>query len=190
MTEAHRVVLDPSILGRMSSSMDHVREAWEGDVITLRATQQRLEDTERRLNSATDRLNDISADLRETKEANIVLINRNAQLAAQIQRLVESSVDAKKTLESVVDRALQSARDLPQVQLRTPPTRQAAPVAASTPEPTHVEAPQTAPVRDEFDQDDGTGLPTGKPVFLQSNEIHRTLLPVNDFGPRLQAAAE
>lgn len=161
-----RVLLDPSILGQISASMDPIRAAWDADVAALQETQVELADTKRLLNAAADRANDLQADLATARQENTALIHRNAYLEEEYRRLFESSMDVRDSLDKLATRVVASARSAPAIVK----PELAAEKPATEPIPT-----AATPVNDD-EEDDGTGLPLGRPTFLD-----RTMPPLNEF---------
>lgn len=109
----HRPILDPTILGRLSTSMVQFEQAWLADVTELRRVEAKMAAIERLLNSATDRASALQGDLRAARQENADLIRRNAHLEAQVQKLYENSLDAKDALEHLAARAVEAARTAP-----------------------------------------------------------------------------
>jgi hypothetical protein len=134
MAEQHRPVLDPAVARRVGESMGVFADAWQGDIDELRRVETELADTQRLLNAATDRANDLQGDLRTVRQENADLIKRNAHLEAQVQSLYEKSLDAKDALGHLAERAVESARSAPPVLAwrdpeKNPPGEQDAPPA-------------------------------------------------------------
>lgn len=115
MAEPHRLVLDPGVARRVGESMGAFADAWEADIAALREAEARVADTERLLNAATDRADNLQADLRAARQENSDLLKRNAHLEAQVQSLYEKSLDAKDALSHLAERAVESARTAPPV---------------------------------------------------------------------------
>lgn len=176
----HRPVLDPSILGRLATSMVQFEQAWLSDVEQLRAFEQKLLDTERLLNAATDRSSDLQADLRAARQENSELIRRNAHLEAQLQKLYENSLDAKDALINLAGRAVEVARTAPTVQ-----SRNETPAHVEQPAPRRTSGAWKDPEKNPPGDEDGTKLPAGMPSFISV-----TRPPINQFQSQHAVAAE
>jgi septal ring factor EnvC (AmiA/AmiB activator) len=183
----HRPVLDPSVLHRLSTSMESIAAAWEADVTELRRAETKLADTERLLNSASDRASTLQADLRTARAENKGLLLRNAHLEAQVHTLYETSLDARDAvinlLGGVASRAVQAAQTAPAIKH----VGEEAPAAVSA----HAEP---KPKLEDLEEDDGTHFPRGRPQFLQSTDappaLRRATLPPSPFVSRHVMAAE
>jgi hypothetical protein len=159
----HRPVLDPSILARMASSMDSIREAWEADVAEIRRQLGETENLRRDLTAAIDRAELYQVEMQAAKDENRRLIEEKAHLEAQVQKLTENSLDARDMLGALAVRAAESVRNIPS-------TATGAPVTAA-------EVARPGEISDE-PEDDGTGLSQESPTFLR-----RTAIPINEFTP-------
>lgn len=186
MTE-HRVEMEPSILLRLAESMRHIAEAWQRDVDAVREANGQNESLMRAMNAANDRADNLNGDLIALRNENRVLIDRNSWLEAQYQLLHDTTLDARDALTTLAERAARRAEDAPTVARTVAPPRvhddgttapRPAPAAAPTPDR---EIPPSVDRTDDHDDDDGTGLPAGKPFFL------RTPLPDIDFAPQRAA---
>lgn len=166
---------------RLAGSMSNIAAAWQGDIDALRAAEVRIADLERNVGSVTDRASDLQADLRETRARIETLLTRNAYLEAQVQRLRDTSLDARDSLATIAGQAEMVARGEP----IAPPAR-ADGTTAPRPAPARTQAvpprmPPSGSVRQvplRVDEDDGTGLPQETPAFLRTPipaapEFHR-----------------
>ena len=50
MAEEHRVILDPTVIERLATSMDHIAQAWRSDVEALVASKSEVGDRDRTIN--------------------------------------------------------------------------------------------------------------------------------------------
>lgn len=155
----HRLTLDPSAVTRLSENLAVIEEAWQGDIAELRRVEGELEGTMRLLNAATDRANDLQADLRSVRQENADLLKRNAHLEAQVQSLFEKSRDAQEALGSLANHAVGAARTAPPRSVVTGEWKD----------------PEKNPPGD----DDGTDLPSGAPAFISHAGTAR--MPLNNF---------
>lgn len=105
----HRPTLSPEFVGRLASSMESLRQAWDADVTDLRATKAELTTTQQRLATSDERLQDIAQDFRDVRNENIKLIQQVARLEAQLQLLIVTSRDAGEHLNALAARAENSA---------------------------------------------------------------------------------
>ncbi len=184
----HRVVMDPTILNRLGENMRNIGDAWQHDVDNLHEAIGRIESLTRELNAATDRASDRQADLMAERAETRRLVERNAFLEAQCQRLFDLSRGAQDGLAEIADQAVQVARDAPSREpVRVDGTTAARPVPAPPPQvqPARGSTRTLQDVRRPGDglksqepEDDGTGLPQDPPAFL------RTGLPINEFSRR------
>ncbi len=187
----HRVVMDPTILNRLGENMRNIGDAWQHDVDNLHEAIGRIESLTRELNAATDRASDRQADLVAERAETRRLVERNAFLEAQCQRLFDLSRGAQDGLAEIADQAVQVARDAPPARppVRTDGTTTVRPVPPppppSPPSATRGSTRTLQDVRRSDDglklhepEDDGTGLPQDPPAFL------RTSIPINEFTRR------
>jgi len=163
----HRNVMDPSVLHRIASNMESIAEAWQADIDALHAETDRANGLERELNTTMDRASNLQADLRSTMERLEGVIYRNAFLEAQVQRLRDTSLDARDTLAAIASQAEQVAHE---ESAAAAPARAAAPLAGEVKtEQARVVPPQPEPTQPSHDdEDDGSGLPPGTPEFLRT----------------------
>jgi chromosome segregation ATPase len=192
MTE-HRNPIDPSILQRMASSMEAIKDSWDADVHELR----RIEGVNASLNAELTRLSDRCDSLivseRDTRERNEFLVNRNAQLEAHLQRLRDATADARDALDANVLRMEIAARDTPrEVASSKPaalaPATQSQAVCDGRTEQLSDAMSQLLNVSPDLSSDLNDGGPDHIPVFL-SKDVS-THLPPNEFGKRHAVAAE
>lgn len=180
MPADHRVILDPSILGRMALTMETIQAGWETDVAAIGRLQAELSDTRRLLDAAADRADGLQGDNASLKQQNLDLIHRNAYLEEQYRRLFDCSIDARDALNKLAGRVADSARASAPVTAESQPK---APVP--TPKPEVPVAEKRAPLTGIEAGDDGTGLPQGRPSFLDHG---RTMPPINEFVRQPQTA--
>ncbi len=189
----HRVVMDPTILNRLGENMRNIGDAWQHDVDNLHEANGRIESLTRELNAATDRASDRQADLVAERTETRRLVERNAFLEAQCQRLFDLSRGAQDGLAEIADQAVQVARDAPPARppVRTDGTTAVRPVPPPPP-PSPPPSPPLAMrgstrtlqdvrrsdngLKSQEPEDDGTGLPQESPSFLR--------LPLNEFSRR------
>lgn len=178
--EQQRLILEPGVISRLAGSMESIARAWQSDVDVLRETEAKLASTERLLHAASDRAGHLQGDL-EVERAEIRdLLRRNAHLEAQLQKLMENSIDAGQLLGAIAVRANESIRQPDsKSQPEKPPVRADGTVSVrpSPVVPIRAQPQRLEEASREGDRDDGTGLPKGAPAFL------RTALPVNQFSP-------
>jgi chromosome segregation ATPase len=181
-----RPVIDPSILGRMSASMDSIRAAWEADVAELNELKAKNADMERIMHSHADRLNDTLHDLANERRLNIDLVHRNAQLEADLRMLANTSLEARDHLNTLAARAEQSTQ-IQQAAATSAPTAPPAAPAQTDNERLHeraVNLVRQIGLDDSELDDDGTGLPPGMPEFVARDRAEFTLHtrpPANKF---------
>lgn len=188
--DEHRITLDPSVLSRLAESMNHIAEAWQKDVDALNDARGQNETLTRALNASDDRADNMNADLRVVRGEARALLERNAWLEAQLHLLQETTSDARDALTTLIERAARRNEEIPErIYVPPAPIAAAAPVredGTTAPRPQPQAQPQAAeppapPVEMPaapvvvVEEDDGTGLPAERPLFL------RTPLPTIDF---------
>ncbi|MCW2195108.1 septal ring factor EnvC (AmiA/AmiB activator) [Bradyrhizobium elkanii] len=177
-----RVELDPSVLIRLGTNMENIGQAWQADVDELNAARDQIQMLRRELDQADDRASNLQAELSASRGEVRQLLQRNSYLEAHTQRLFETAQDVGDSMKSLAESAVDVARRAPAGAPAAAPVRAD---GTTAPRPTAVAAPTGhAPVQrprtlddvrreqkaaaETDPDDDGTGLPPGKPQFLRT----------------------
>ncbi|WP_158231227.1 hypothetical protein [Bradyrhizobium sp. C9] len=179
-----RVELDPSVLTRLGTNMETIGQAWQADVDELNTARDQIQMLRRELDQADDRVSNLQADLTASRSEVQRLLQRNAFLEAHTQRLFETAHNVGDSMKSLAESAVDVARHAPAgaptgaTPVRADGTTAPRPIVVAAPK---VSAPiQPAPTRPRTledvrrenlaadAEDDGTGLPPGKPQFLRT----------------------
>ncbi|MHC2250971.1 uncharacterized protein (DUF3084 family) [Bradyrhizobium embrapense] len=180
MVEQRRIELDPTVLLRLGANMETIGQAWQADVDELNTARDQIAMLRRELDQADDRVANYQADLTATRAEVRQLLERNAYLEAHTKRLFDTAHDVGDSMRSLAESAVDVARRAPAVAPAVAPVRAdgtTAPrpsVVAAPPGHAPVQRPRTLDdVRREQlaaadDEEDGTGLPPGKPQFLRT----------------------
>ncbi|SEB95973.1 hypothetical protein SAMN05444164_0663 [Bradyrhizobium erythrophlei] len=181
-----RVELDPTVLTRLGANMETIGHAWQADVDELNTARDQIQMLKRELDQADDRASNLLAELTASRSEVRQLLQRNAFLEAHTQRLFETAHNVGDSMKSLAESAVDVARHAPAgapigaVPVRTDGTTAPRPTVVAAPTGPQATRSRTLDdVRREQKQadpdDDGTGLPPGKPEFL------RTPLPTVGF---------
>ncbi|MGY4269819.1 MULTISPECIES: hypothetical protein [unclassified Bradyrhizobium] len=175
-----RIELEPSVLLRLGANMETIGQAWQADIDELNTARDQIVMLRRELDQADDRASNFQAELTATRAEVRQLLERNAFLEAHTKRLFDTAHDVGDSMKSLAESAVDVARRAPAVAPTVAPVRAdgtTAPrpsVIAAPPGPAPVQRPRTLDdVRREQlaaadDEDDGTGLPPGRPQFLRT----------------------